>query len=279
MISRIYRPLLRSTLPTFRLNSQRSFSFLSWARSLLTPQTHSISQEHKVHLKLKMSSSQHTISPIPPPPANRKLEAKDGALVWIDCEMTGLDVESERIIEIACIITDGQLNPVDEGVNYVIRTEKEVLDKMNDWCIRQHGHSGLTKACLDPEKSFQHADVRAAILAYVRDRIPLPYHACLAGSTVHADAKFLHKEMPEVCIHSQKIRLTIANRFSPSPFQLMSHLHYRIVDVSSIKELVARWYGEEKRWTGGKGNHRALDDIKGSIEELKHYRKRFFTKQ
>ncbi|PWN36854.1 ribonuclease H-like protein [Meira miltonrushii] len=204
-----------------------------------------------------MSSSQHAISPIPPPAANRKLEAKDGALVWIDCEMTGLDVESERIIEIACIITDGQLNPLDEGVNYVIRTEKEVLDKMNDWCIRQHGHSGLTKACLDPEKSFQHADVRAAILAYVRDRIPLPYHACLAGSTVHADAKFLHKEMPE----------------------LMSHLHYRIVDVSSIKELVSRWYGEDKRWTGGKGNHRALDDIKGSIEELKHYRKRFFTKQ
>lgn len=146
-----------------------------------------------------MISLQPPISSIPPPPAQRKLEAKDGALVWIDCEMTGLNVDSERILEIACIITDGQLNPVDEGVNYIIRTEKEVLDKMNDWCIRQHGQSGLTKACLDPEKSFDHADVRTAILTYVRDRIPLPYHACLAGNTVHADAKFLQKEMPEVC--------------------------------------------------------------------------------
>lgn len=205
MNSRIYQPAIRSTFTTFRprphfQHHHRSFSFLSWAQSLLTTKTTSISQSSHTIQPNTMTSSQHAISPIPPPPANRKLEAKDGALVWIDCEMTGLDEKTERIIEIACIITDGQLNPVDEGVNYVIRTEKPILDKMNDWCIKQHGHSGLTKACLDPEKSFQHDDVRAAILAYVRDRIPLPYHACLAGSTVHADAKFLHKEMPEVRI-------------------------------------------------------------------------------
>lgn len=208
MITRISRPILRFTFPALKLQSQyRSLSFLSWARSFLTPKPPPIIQRHQRRItdQTAMSSSQHAISPIPPPPASRKLEAKDGALVWIDCEMTGLNVESERIIEIACIITDGQLNLLDEGVNYVIRTDKEVLDNMNDWCKRQHGHSGLTKACLDPEKSFKHADVSAAILAYVRDRIPLPYHACLAGNTVHADAKFLHKEMPDVRIGIRSI--------------------------------------------------------------------------
>jgi oligoribonuclease len=117
--------------------------------------------------------------------------------------------------------------------------------------------SGLTAACQDDQIAKQHADVRAAVLAYIRDRVPKPGVACLAGNTVHADATFLKKEMPE----------------------LINHLHYRIVDVSSIKELVSRWYGEDAKWTGGLGSHRALDDIQGSISELGYYRKNFFINQ
>lgn len=115
----------------------------------------------------------------------------------------------------------------------------------------------MTAACLDDSVARHHADVRAAVLAYIRDRIPQSRIACLAGNTVHADATFLKKEMPE----------------------LIQHLHYRIVDVSTIKELVSRWYGEDAKWSGGKGKHRALDDIQGSIEELKYYRQHYFVNQ
>ncbi|PWN45294.1 ribonuclease H-like protein [Ceraceosorus guamensis] len=199
-------------------------------------------------------SAGHPISPLPPPPPTRTLKANEGPLVWIDCEMTGLDPRTERIIEIACIITDGQLNELDEGVTYVIKQDKAVLDAMGEWCTRQHGQSGLTAACLSAQ-ALAHADVRAAILTYVKERIPQARVACLAGNTVHADAAFLKGEMPE----------------------LMQHLHYRIVDVSSIKELVSRWYGPQSRWQAGKGEHRALEDIRGSIAELRHYRKEHFT--
>jgi oligoribonuclease len=170
--------------------------------------------------------------------------------------MTGLTIKTDRLLEVACIITDGNLEPLDEGVSYVIKTEKSVLDEMGEWCVRQHGESGLTAACQDDSIARHHADVRAAVLAYIRDRVPKPMTACLAGNTVHADAVFLKKEMPE----------------------LIQHLHYRIVDVSSVKELVARWYGETVRWSQGKGSHRALDDIQGSISELKYYRTNFFVK-
>jgi oligoribonuclease len=171
--------------------------------------------------------------------------------------MTGLDIKVERLLEVACIVTDGNLEPLDEGVSYVIKTEKPVLDQMGEWCTNQHGKSGLTTACLDDTVARHHADVRAAVLAYIRDRIPSSGVACLAGNTVHADATFLKKEMPE----------------------LIDHLHYRIVDVSSIKELIARWYGQDARWSQGLGSHRALDDIRGSISELKYYRKNFFINQ
>lgn len=202
-----------------------------------------------------------TLSPIPPPPANRTLNPTEGPLVWIDCEMTGLSISSgDRLLEIACIITDGELNPIDDGVSYCISTPSFVLDRMNDWCRNQHSLSGLTSQCLAPAPfSHNHADIRAAILAYIRDRIPTPNSACLAGNTVHADKVFLVKEIPE----------------------LIQHLHYRIVDVSSIKELVKRWYGTQAVWNGqGKKidetNHRALSDIKASIAELKWYREKYF---
>lgn len=141
-------------------------------------------------------------------------------------------------------------------------------------CVNQHAISGLTSACLSATASFPHASIRAAILAYIRDRVPTPNSACLAGNTVHADKVFLVKEMPE----------------------LIRHLHYRIVDVSSIKELVRRWYGPDKVWKGqpthtdansisntttnaaqgNKGDHRALNDIRASIAELKYYRQHIF---
>ncbi|CCF50994.1 hypothetical protein NDA11_004045 [Ustilago hordei] len=204
-----------------------------------------------------------SLSPIPPPRAASQLDASWLPLVWIDCEMTGLNVEAgDRLLEIACIITDGELNPIDDGVSYVISTPSSILDSMNDWCRTQHASSGLTLACSSPAPySHPHADVRTAMLAYVRDRVPLANSACLAGNTVHADKVFLVKEMPE----------------------LVRHLHYRIVDVSSIKELVKRWYGPQAMWPGqaeekatDQANHRALSDIKASIAELKWYRERYF---
>lgn len=169
--------------------------------------------------------------------------------------MTGLE-PSDRIIEIAVIVTDGQLNPLDEGVAYSIRTPKPVLDAMAEWCVTTHGNSGLTAACLNPSISRDHADVRAAILAYVIDRVPDKRVACLAGNTVHADAVFLKREAPE----------------------LIEHLHYRIVDVSSIKEIAKRWYGGDTVWSKGKASHHALDDIRDSIAELKYYRQKIFVK-
>ncbi|KAK0524890.1 Phosphatidylinositol 3,4,5-trisphosphate-dependent Rac exchanger 2 protein [Tilletia horrida] len=175
------------------------------------------------------------------------MDVRDGALVWIDCEMTGL-TDKDRIIEIACIITDGDLNPVDEGVQYVIKTEKSVLDAMGPWCV-----SLPAFACRNQVMAKPHDHVRAAILAYVLDRVPVKGQACLAGNSVHADKVFLDREMPE----------------------LTEHLSYRIADVSSLKELVSRWYG--KAGIPNKASdHRALSDIKGSIEELKHYKTKFF---
>ncbi|CCV00576.1 unnamed protein product [Malassezia sympodialis ATCC 42132] len=167
------------------------------------------------------------MSTIPPPAATRILRGEDGPLVWIDCEMTGLDPNKDRLLEVACIITDGQLKPVDEGVSYVIQTDPAVLADMDEWYvwvhlqqITTHTETGLMSECTDTARAHSHSDVRTAVLAYVLDRIPDAKTACLAGSTVHADKAFLQNEMPE----------------------LIEHLHYRIVDVSTIKELVRRWY-------------------------------------
>ncbi|CAD6967282.1 unnamed protein product [Tilletia controversa] len=172
-------------------------------------------------------------SPIPPPAhKGAKMDQRDGALVWIDCEMTGL-TDQDRIIEIACIVTDGDLQPVDAGIQYVIQTPKEVLDAMGDWCTEHHGKSGLTALCLDPTVAKPHDHVRAAVFAYVLDRIPVKSQACLAGNSVHADKVFLDREMPEV------------------------------------------WYGKQATLNKA-SEHRALSDIKGSIEELKHYKLKYF---
>jgi len=184
----------------------------------------------------------------------KPLDVDAGPLVWIDCEMTGLDPRKDRILEIAVLITDGDLNLVDNGIEYVIRTEKKYLDAMDEWCTTQHGSSGLTEACLNSPYSTEFA--AQSVLAYIQKWIPKHKAGVLAGNSVHADRSFLVNEMPEV----------------------VDWLHYRIVDVSSIKELSKRWYPSRKppKDLYRKSNHRALDDIQGSLRELKWYRGHIF---
>ncbi|RXK37080.1 oligoribonuclease [Tremella mesenterica] len=170
--------------------------------------------------------------------------------------MTGLDATRDRLLEIAVIITDGKLNPVDEGVDYVIRTEQAVLDGMGEWCVEQHGKSGLTAACLSSPHT--HQEVEKVVKEYIMRWIPEPGAGLLAGSSVHLDKAFLVRYMPSIT----------------------DHLSYRILDVSSIKEICRRWYPsirkKESDSREGEVAHRALDDIQGSIRELKFYRDHIF---
>ncbi|KAG7484497.1 hypothetical protein MATL_G00050000 [Megalops atlanticus] len=173
-------------------------------------------------------------------------------LVWVDLEMTGLDIEKDQIIEMACIITDSDLNILAEGPNLIINQPDELLDGMSDWCKEHHGKSGLTQAVRDSKISLQQAEYE--FVSFVRLHTP-PGHCPLAGNSVHADKKFLDKYMP----------------------QFMHHLHYRIIDVSTIKELCRRWFPEEyKLAPQKKASHRALDDIQESIKELRFYRENVF---
>jgi len=187
--------------------------------------------------------------------AAKPLDFYDGPLVWVDCEMTGLDPRTDKILEIAVLITDGNLELVDEGIEYVIRTDGATLDKMDDWCKNQHGSSGLTKACLNSPHTKDY--VAQAVLNYIKQWVPTQRSGVLAGNSVHADRSFLAAEMPEV----------------------VDWLHYRIVDVSSLKELCRRWYPSLKVDAHkAESNHRARDDILGSIRELKWYRNNIFLK-
>ncbi|KAI9064529.1 ribonuclease H-like protein [Trametes sanguinea] len=185
---------------------------------------------------------------------SQPLDRAAGPLVWVDCEMTGLDPKTDKILEIAVLITNGNLELVDEGISYIVRTDKEVLDKMGDWCRGTHGASGLTQACL--ESPYTKDFVQQQILSYIKKWIPKERIGVLAGNSVHMDRMFLAQEMPEI----------------------LEHLHYRgLPDVSSIKEVAHRWY-RTKQLHGSppEGAHRALDDIKGSIRELKWYRQNLF---
>ncbi|XP_064424823.1 oligoribonuclease, mitochondrial [Latimeria chalumnae] len=175
-------------------------------------------------------------------------------LVWVDLEMTGLDIERDHIIEMACIITDSDLNVLAEGPSLIINQPDELLDNMSDWCKEHHGKSGLTQAVRESKISLQQAEYE--FLSFVRQHTP-PGLCPLAGNSVQADKKFLEKYMP----------------------QFMRHLHYRIIDVSTIKELSRRWYPEEyEAAPKKKASHRALDDIQESIKELQFYRKSIFKK-
>jgi len=174
-------------------------------------------------------------------------------LLWVDCEMTGLDLSKDKVIEFAAIATDANLKPLDDGVNWIIRTDMALLDGMDDWCTKQHGGSGLTAACLKSQWTLAAVDSMA--LAYARKHIPNG-KILLAGSSVHVDKQFLKQDLP----------------------RLHNHLHYRVLDVSSIKEVTRRWYPQlDKVWKSqNESSHRALDDIKASIEELRRYREHVF---
>ncbi|KAH6913950.1 oligoribonuclease, partial [Coprinopsis sp. MPI-PUGE-AT-0042] len=181
------------------------------------------------------------------------LEWEDGPLVWIDLEMTGLAVGKDKIIEVAVLITNGNLELVDEGIEFIIKTDKGILDGMDEWCTKQHGQSGLIQACLDSTHTTE--DVKNQVLAYIKKWIPNQRDGVLAGNSVHVDRTFLAEEMPEI----------------------VDWLHYRIVDVSSVKELCRRWYTDKSSPRNRETSHRALDDIHGSIRELKWYRENIFV--
>ncbi|CAH2084952.1 unnamed protein product [Euphydryas editha] len=181
-------------------------------------------------------------------------EAKSEAkrIVWVDLEMTGLDINKDHILEIACLVTDANLNVIAEGPNIIIHQPDEILNAMNDWCIAQHGESGLTEASRKSNISVKEAENK--ILNFVKSYVP-EKKCPLGGNSVYMDRLFLRKYMPN----------------------LNEYLHYRIIDVSTIKELAKRWYKKEySRLPPKKFQHRCLSDIKESIEELKYYKENIF---
>ncbi len=175
-------------------------------------------------------------------------------LVWVDLEMTGLDPVTEVIIEIALLVTDANLEPIDEGIDLVIAAPEDKLAAMAPVVRDMHARSGLTTAVRAATTTL--ADAEAAALAFVKKHVPDPKTAPLCGSSIATDRSFLAAYMPD----------------------LDGYLHYRMVDVSSIKELCRRWYPEAYAAMPGKGGgHRALADILESIEELRYYRKTIFV--
>lgn len=175
----------------------------------------------------------------------------EAPLVWIDCEMTGLDLTADALIEVACIITDAELTPLGEGLSLVIKPPQAALDQMNDFVTEMHTTSGLLP---ELEHGMTVTEAEERILAYVTEHCPHG-RPPLAGNTIGMDKAFLDRDMPA----------------------LMEKLHYRVVDVSSIKELVRRWYPRVFFNAPAKtGGHRALGDIEDSINELRYYRQTIF---
>ncbi len=174
-------------------------------------------------------------------------------LVWIDCEMTGLSIENDALLEIAVLVTDADLTILGEGINVVIATTPEKLAGMSDYVRKMHTDSGLITQ-IPHGVSLEVA--QSQIMIYLMQYAPEPGKSPLAGNSVGFDRNFIARDLP----------------------QLDAHLHYRIVDVSSIKELARRWHPKAFLAAPKKsGNHRALGDIRDSIEELKYYRGAIFA--
>jgi oligoribonuclease len=174
-------------------------------------------------------------------------------LVWIDCEMTGLDLERDALIEIACLVTDGALETLGEGLDLVIKPPPEALDQMEDVVREMHTSSGLLA---ELAAGVTLAEAQDQVLSYVRKYISEPRRVPLAGNSIATDRVFIARDMPE----------------------LDAFLHYRMVDVSSIKELARRWYPRAYFASPPKrGGHRALADITESIQELRYYRETVFV--
>lgn len=174
-------------------------------------------------------------------------------LVWVDCEMTGLDLERDALVEVAVLVTDSELNVLGPGVDLVVKPPQEALDQMIEVVQTMHASSGLLDA-LDAGVSLAEAEERA--LAYVREHVPEPKQAPLCGNSVATDRGFLARDLPA----------------------FDDWLHYRIVDVSSVKELARRWFPRVYYNAPKKaGGHRALADIRESIAELQFYRAAIFV--
>ena len=174
-------------------------------------------------------------------------------LVWIDCEMTGLDLARDALIEIACLVTDGNLNVLDEGVDFVIKPPAEAVDQMVPVVRDMHTTSGLID---ELPSGITLAEAQEQVLGYVRGLVQDARRVPLCGNSIATDRAFLARDMPE----------------------LDAFLHYRMVDVSSIKELARRWYPRAYFASPQKhGGHRALADIRESIQELRYYREAIFV--
>ena len=179
------------------------------------------------------------------PPADR--------IVWIDCEMTGLDLTADALIEVAAVVTDSQLNVLGEGVDVLIKPPQQALDQMNEYVRTMHTTSGLLEELAQGVSTEEALD---QVMAYIRQWVPQAGKAPLGGNSVGTDKMFLMRDMPA----------------------LVDHLHYRIIDVSSVKELARRWFPRVYYAAPKKtGNHRALGDILDSIAELKYYRAALFV--
>lgn len=177
-------------------------------------------------------------------------ENMNDRLVWMDLEMTGLHAETDKILEIATVVTDAQLNILEQGPELVIRQPEEVLDKMNEWCKEHHGLSGLTDKVRQSTISIEQAETET--LTFLKKHVQ-ECQAPLCGNSIHQDRNFISRHMP----------------------RLHDYLHYRNIDVSSIKELSFRWYPALPKFKKA-GKHTALEDIIESIEELRYYRKSIF---
>ena len=182
--------------------------------------------------------------------AKKPLRRKD-YLVWLDCEMSGLDPERHVLLEIGCAVTDNDLNLIAMSPAWVIFQPQRVLDRMDPWCIKQHGRSGLTARVQQSKDSLR--QVERETLQFLK-RYCFPNSSPLCGNSIGQDRRFLHRYMP----------------------QLNDFFHYRNIDVSSIKELVQRWYPDQFHPPEKSKTHHVLDDVRESIEELRYYRKMVF---
>lgn len=180
------------------------------------------------------------------------MACSDSNLIWLDLEMTGLEPQTDVILEIATIITDSQLNILAEGPVFAINQSDDVLDNMSPWCIEHHGKSGLTKRCRDSQISLEQATEET--LTFIEQYVPRGISP-MCGNSIGQDRRFINKYMAE----------------------FEDYFHYRNLDVSTIKELARRWKPEVLDKIVKTGAHLALDDIRESIAELKVYQQSFFN--
>jgi len=177
------------------------------------------------------------------------MPTNDGRLVWLDLEMTGLDLSRHVIVEIAALVTDGELEPLDDGVDIIVHQPAAALEAMDDFVRKMHTKSGLIPEIEASPVTL--ADAGAGVLEYIRTHVPEAGVAPMCGNSIGVDRRFLDQQLPE----------------------LDQYLHYRCIDVSSFKELCRRWYPDVyKRRPHKAETHRALADVRESIAELRYYR-------